>query len=49
MDSPRNAASIAERILRNVELLTTGTRELVVTGTPYIIPYHARQKWPSTL
>jgi addiction module RelE/StbE family toxin len=52
-DSPQNAAVVAARILDSVELLTThpeigrpgrvvGTRELVVPGTPYIIPYRVR-------
>ncbi len=52
-DSPRSAVSVAHRILDAVELLTaqphigrpgriTGTRELVVAGTPYVIPYWVR-------
>ncbi len=52
-DSPQNAAAVAERILRSVDLLATqpqmgrpgrilGSRELVVTGTPYIVPYRIR-------
>jgi toxin ParE1/3/4 len=52
-DSPRNAGSVARQILDAAELLTTqphigrpgrimGTRELVVAGTPYIIPYRVR-------
>jgi toxin ParE1/3/4 len=52
-DDPRAAARIAEKILAGVELLALqpgmgrpgrvpGTRELVVAGTPYIIPYRVR-------
>jgi toxin ParE1/3/4 len=52
-DSPQNAASVAMRILKGVDLLTSqpqmgrpgrvlGTRELVVPDTPYIIPYRVR-------
>lgn len=52
-DSPRSAASVAQQILDAVELLTTqphigrpgritGTRELVIAGTPYVIPYWVR-------
>ena len=51
-DSERNAAQVAERILRAVDLLATqpamgrpgrvhGTRELVVADTGFIIPYRA--------
>ena len=53
-DSEQNAAVVAERILKSVELLETqpemgrsgrvlGTRELVVPNTPYIIPYRVRR------
>ena len=53
-DSPRSAGSVAHQILDAVELLTaqlhigrpgriTGTRELVVAGTPYVIPYRVRK------
>ena len=53
-DSPRSAGSVARQILDAVELLTaqphlgrpgriTGTRELVVAGTPYVIPYRVRR------
>lgn len=53
-DSDRAAALVAERILNAVDLLQTqtemgrpgrvlGTRELVVSGTPYIIPYRVRR------
>ena len=52
-DSLRSAADIAARILESVELLAThpemgrpgrvlGTRELVVTNTPYVIPYRVK-------
>lgn len=52
-DDPQAAARIAERIESSVERLKNhpasgrpgrvpGTRELVVTGTPYIIPYRVR-------
>ena len=54
-DSEQNAALVAERILRAIDLLATqpemgrpgrvlGTRELVVTDTGFIIPYRAREK-----
>lgn len=53
-DNPRGAARVAQQILDAVELLTTqphigrpgritGTRELVVAGTPYVIPYCVRK------
>jgi plasmid stabilization system protein ParE len=53
-DSEGNAATIARRILDAIELLRTqpqmgrpgrlaGTRELVVSGTPYIVPYRVRR------
>lgn len=52
-NSEQNAALVAQRILKAVELLQTqpnmgrpgrlvGTRELVVPDTPYIIPYRVR-------
>jgi plasmid stabilization system protein ParE len=52
-DSEQNAALVAERILRAVDLLAThpamgrpgrvlGTRELVVVDTGFIIPYRVR-------
>ena len=52
-DSPQNAAAVAQRILKSIELLSTqpqfgrpgrivGTRELVIPDTPYIIPYRIR-------
>lgn len=51
--SEQNAALVAQRILRAINLLQTqpqmgrpgrvlGTRELIVPGTPYIIPYRVR-------
>lgn len=52
-DSVDKAALVAERILNHVDLLATqaqmgrsgrivGTRELVIGGLPYIIPYRIR-------
>ena len=52
-DSEQNAAVVATRILDAIDLLQSyseigrpgrvvGTRELVVAGTPYIIPYRVR-------
>lgn len=52
-DSSQNAATVAARILKSVDLLATqpqmgrpgrvlGTRELVVPDTPYVIPYRVR-------
>ena len=52
-DSPNNAAVVARRILDNVDLLATqpqmgrpgrivGTRELVIPGVPYVVPYRVR-------
>jgi len=49
-DNPDNAAALAARILKSVDLLATqpqmgrpgrvlGTRELVVPDTPYVVPY----------
>ena len=54
-NSGRNAASVASQILDAVDLLrmqpemgrpgrVPGTRELVVTGTPYVIPYRVRHE-----
>jgi toxin ParE1/3/4 len=54
-DSEQNATLAAGRILKAVELLQThpemgrpgrvlGTRELVVTDTPFIIPYRVRRE-----
>lgn len=51
--NPQAAADIAERIEKAVQLLAdfpamgrpgrvSGTRELVVTDTPYIVPYRIR-------
>ena len=53
-DSEQSAALVAERILQAVALLQShpeigrpgrlvGTRELVIPGTPYLIPYRIRQ------
>ena len=52
-DNPEAAGRVVMRILRAVDLLkknpalgragrVAGTRELVVTGTPYIVPYRVR-------
>jgi toxin ParE1/3/4 len=52
-DNPQAAAAVAARILDSVDQLVTqshsgrpgrltGTRELVVPGTPYVIPYRVR-------
>ena len=54
-DSDGNAALIAGQILNAIEILRTqpqmgrpgrlaGTRELVVSGTPYIVPYRVRRE-----
>jgi toxin ParE1/3/4 len=54
-DSDGNAAAIATRILDAIEVLRTqpqmgrpgrlaGTRELVVSGTPNIVPYRVRRE-----
>jgi toxin ParE1/3/4 len=54
-DSDAAAALVAGRILDVIEVLQTqpqigrpgrltGTRELVVSGTPYIVPYRVRQE-----
>jgi len=54
-DSDTNAALIAARILDAIEVLRTqpqmgrpgrltGTRELVVSGTPYMVPYRVRRE-----
>jgi toxin ParE1/3/4 len=54
-DSEQNAALVAKRILKAVDLLqghpemgrpgrVVGTRELVVPGTPYLIPYRVRRE-----
>ena len=53
-DSPASAAEVAAKIAARVDLLAkhpamgrpgriVGTRELVVSGTPYVIPYRLRQ------
>ncbi len=52
-DSEQQAAMVAARILHSVDLLqsqpvlgragrVSGTRELVIPGTPYLIPYRVR-------
>lgn len=54
-DSEQNAALVASRILKAVDLLQShpdigrpgralGTRELVVPDTPYVIPYRVRRE-----
>ena len=54
-DSETNAAHAALRILEAIDVLETqpdmgrpgrvlGTRELVVTGTPYVVPYRVRHE-----
>ena len=54
-DSEQNAALAAQRILKAIDLLRShpeigrpgrlvGTRELVVPGSPYIIPYRVRRE-----
>ena len=53
-DHPQAAPRIAARILESVDLLAghphigrsgrlIGTRELVVSGTPYVIPYRVKE------
>jgi len=55
-DSSKNAAKVATRVLKSVDLLAAhpqmgrpgrvlGTRELVVPETPYIIPYRVRGEY----
>jgi toxin ParE1/3/4 len=52
-DNPAAAARMVERIATSVERLATypasgrpgrvtGTRELVIAGTPYVVPYRVR-------
>jgi toxin ParE1/3/4 len=59
-DSPQAAARIVRRISASVDRLAThpasgrigrvpGTRELVITGTQYIIPYRVRDDGVETL
>jgi toxin ParE1/3/4 len=54
-DSERSAAGVAKRILDAVDIVKTqpemgrpgrvlGTRELVIPGTPYVIPYRIRRE-----
>ena len=53
VDDPAAAGRVVPRVLRSVDLLrrnpalgragrVAGTRELVVAGTPYIVPYRVR-------
>lgn len=53
-DKPSAATSVVLRVIKAVEILSTspgvgrpgrieGTRELVVTGTPYIVPYRVKE------
>ena len=55
-DSPKAAAAMADRITATAELLSkqpylgragriSGTRELVIAGTPYIVPYRFRRDY----
>jgi len=59
-DNPEAARRLAHRIISAVERLAVhthlghpgrepGTRELIVAGTPYIIPYRVRQNQLSIL
>ena len=52
-DGPQAAAQVVERIATSVDLLASqpalgrpgrvpGTRELIITGTQYIVPYRVR-------
>jgi toxin ParE1/3/4 len=54
-DNPQAAARIVERIATSVDRLAThpasgrpgrvpGTRELVISATPYIVPYRVRDE-----
>ena len=53
-DNPQAAQGVAARILESVDMLAArphigrtgsliGTRELVVSGTPYVIPYRVKE------
>jgi toxin ParE1/3/4 len=53
-DSPQSAAQVAASVLRSVKRLTqhphigrvgrvAGTRELLIAGTPYVVPYRVRK------
>lgn len=55
-DSGQNAATEATRILKAIDLIAKhpvvgrsgrvmGTRELVVTSTPFVIPNRVRREW----
>lgn len=71
LDSPRSAATVVRRIIETVAVLAyhpkmgrvgrvESTREMIVTGTPYIAVYrvrerieivtifHASRKWPDS-
>jgi len=59
-DNPNAAARTVELIVRAVNQLqdfpaigrpgrVAGTRELVVTGTPYIVPYRVRNRYVEIL
>ncbi len=52
-DNEKAAANIAAKILHSIDLLETqvdmgrpgrvpGTREIIISGTPYIIPYRVK-------
>jgi toxin ParE1/3/4 len=54
-DNPQAAARIVERIATSIDRLAThpasgrpgrvpGTRELVISGTPYVVPYRVRHE-----
>ena len=54
-DNPQAAARIVERIATSVDRLVAhpasgrpgrvpGTRELVISGTPYVVPYRVRDE-----
>ncbi len=54
-DNPQAAARIVERIAASIDRLAThpasgrpgrvpGTRELVISGTPYVVPYRVRDE-----
>ncbi len=59
-DKPGAAKGVVKRILRRTEMLTDqpgigrpgripGTRELVISGTPYIVPYRIRKGYVELL
>ena len=54
-DNPQAAVRIVERIAASIDRLAThpasgrpgrvpGTRELVISGTPYVVPYRVRDE-----